>query len=97
MVGIMMEHSVMEMHSLNEANSKASVIRDSRSVLRRMTREQLLHLGMSQVVYLKSGMCDGRMLFVLFGADGTPVAVAHNLDAAVQTTVEQGLNFVAVH
>jgi hypothetical protein len=93
----MMEHSVMEMHSLNEANSKASVIRDSRSVLRRMTREQLLHLGMSQVVYLKSGMCDGRMLFVLFGADGTPVVVAHDVDAAVQTAVEQGLNFVAVH
>lgn len=86
----------MEMHPLNEANSKASVIRDSRSVLRQMTAEQLLHLGMSQVAYLKSGVCGGRMLFVLFGAGGTPV-IADDADAAVQSAVAQGLNFVAVH
>ena len=59
--------------------------------------EQLLGLGMNQVVYLKSGTCDGRTLFVLFGADGTPVVVADDVEAAVETALEQGLSFVAVH
>ena len=62
----------MEMHTLNETRAKASVIRDSRTALKQMTSEQLLDLGMNQVVYLKSGMCDGEMLFLLIGADGMP-------------------------
>jgi hypothetical protein len=62
-----------------------------------MTSEQLLDLGMNQVVYLKSGMCNGKMVFVLFGADGTPAVVADDVDAAVRTAIEQGLSFVAVH
>ena len=62
-----------------------------------MTSKQLPDLGMNQVVYLKSGMSDGKLLFVLFGADGTPVVVADTVDAAVETAIEQGLSFVAVH
>jgi hypothetical protein len=84
----------MEMHPQNDIDGRA---RDSKSVLRWMTSEQLLDLGMNQVVYLKSGVCDGKMLFVLFGADGKPAVVANNVDAAVETAIEQGLSFVAVH
>jgi hypothetical protein len=44
---------------------------DSRhTALRQMTPEQLLYLGTRQVVYLRSGMCDGEPAFVLHGADG---------------------------
>ena len=86
----------MELHSLNDIDGPARVTRDSRSA-RRMTSEQLLDLGMNQVVYLKSGMCNGKMVFVLFGADGTPAVVADDVGAAVRTAIEQGLSFVAVH
>ena len=87
----------MELLPLNDIDGQARVTRDSRSALRWMTSEQLLDLGMNQVVYLKSGMCDGKMLFALFGANGTPVIVADNVDTAVETAIEQGLDFVAVH
>ena len=87
----------MEMHSPGHVGADTSVIQDSGSGLRLMTSEQLLGLGMNQVVYLKSGICDGKMLFVLFGADGTPVVVADNVDTAVETAIEHGLSFVAVH
>jgi hypothetical protein len=86
----------MEMHQFNE-NRQAGVAQDSRSALRQMTSEQLLHLGMDQVVYLKSGMCDGKVLFVLFGADGTPVVAEDDVEVALETAIEQGLSFVAVH
>jgi hypothetical protein len=95
--GIPKEDWAMEMHPLNETSAEAGVIRTSRSALRRMTSEQLLHLGMNQVVYLKAGVCDGQMLFVLFGADGMPVITANDVDAAVESAIEQGLSFVAVH
>ena len=87
----------MEVRPLGETGAKANVLRDSRSALRRMTSQQLLHLGMTQVAYLKAGVCAGNALFVVYGADGTPVVVTDNLDAAVETAAEQGLYFVAVH
>jgi len=86
----------MDLHPLNDIHGQARDTRDSRSA-RWMTSEQLRDLGMNQVVYLKSGMCDGKMVFVLFGADGTPAVVADNVNAAVETAIEQGLSFVAVH
>ena len=87
----------MAIHRLNDIDGQARVTRDSRSALRWMTAEQLLDLGRYQVVYLKSGMCDGKMLFVLFGANGTPAVVADTVDAAVETAIEKGLSFVAMH
>jgi hypothetical protein len=62
-----------------------------------MTAEQLLHLGMNQVVYLKSGTCDGNALFAVYGADGIPIAVSDEVGAAVEAVAEQGLSFVSVH
>jgi len=57
-----------------------------------MPSEQLLDLGLNQVVYLKSGMCEGKVLFVLFGANGTPVIAVDNVDAAVETATGHGLS-----
>ena len=87
----------MENHPHNEVDAKVNVMRDSRLALRQMTSEQLLDLGRNQVVYLKSGVCDGEILFVLFGADGLPVIAADDVDVAVESAIEQGLSFVAVH
>ena len=77
----------MEMHPQNDIDGRA---RDSKSVLRWMTSEQLLDLGMNQVVYLKSGMCHGKMVFVLFGADGTPSAILIDAAGKVASDVRVG-------
>jgi hypothetical protein len=68
-----------------------------RSALRQMTCKQLLHLGMCQVVYLKSGMCDGEILFVLYSADGTPIVATDDVDVALEAAADRGLNFVNLH
>jgi hypothetical protein len=65
--------------------------------LRHMTAEELLHLGTHQVVYLKAGKYDGEMRFVLYGVDGTPLAMAEDVGTAVETAAEHGLGFVSVH
>jgi hypothetical protein len=87
----------MEVQPSGEVRGKANAIRERRSALRQMTPEQLLHLGAAYVAYLKAGICEGKALFVVYRADGIPVVVADDLDTAVESAAEQGLNFVAVH
>ncbi len=67
------------------------------NALRQMTTEQLLHLGERQVVYLRAGTYDGEMRFVLFGADGTPLAWTDAAETAVEMAAERGLAFISVH
>ena len=85
------------MHTLDTPDDKVRATLAQRSALRRMTCEQLLHLGMSQVVYLKSGMCDGEMLFMLYNADGTPIVATDDVVVAIEAAADRGLNFVNLH
>jgi hypothetical protein len=62
-----------------------------------MTAKQLLQLGARQVVYLKAGIRDGEMAFMLYGGDGTPLAMVDTVESAVEMVAEHGLGFVAVH
>ena len=87
----------MEVHPLGDIDTRANVICDRRSALRRMTQEQLLELGLTYVAYLRAGLYDGKELFAVYGADGIPIVVTDDLEAAIETATENGLNFVAVH
>jgi hypothetical protein len=87
----------MNMHLIGETGDKTRSARNDRPSLRRMTAEQLLHLGACLVAYLKTGTCDGETVWMLYGADGSPLAVADTLEMAVETAVERGLGFVTVH
>jgi hypothetical protein len=85
------------MNTLRTPNDKVRAVLMQRSALRQMTCEQLLHLGISQVVYLKSGVCDGELVFLLYSADGTPIVATDNVDAAIEAAADRGLNFVNLH
>jgi hypothetical protein len=87
----------MNMHPMGEPGEAVGVIRDQASTLRQMTAQQLLQLGTRQVVYLKVGMHDGERLFVLYGADGSPLAIADAAETAAEMAAEHGLAFVSVH
>ena len=85
------------MNTLHTPDDKVNAILMRRSALRQMTCDELLHLGMSQVVYLKSGMCGGEILFMLYGADGTPILATDDVDVAIEAAADRGLNFVNPH
>ena len=80
----------MNMHPIRAEDPRTNA-------LRRVTTEQLLTLGVDQVVYLRGGMHDGEMRFVLFGADGVPLARTDAVEAAVEMAAEQGLKFISIH
>ena len=67
------------------------------TALRQTTVEQLLQLGTRQVVYLRAGMRDGKLGFMLYGADGLPLALVDDVETAVEMVVENGLSFATVH
>jgi hypothetical protein len=90
--------AAMNMHPKGEPATIALDAGDRTiAALRQMTAEQLLHLGARQVVYLKTGMNDGELAFMLYGADGTPLVMVDTVEAAMEMVAEHGVGFVAVH
>ena len=88
----------MNMHPMGDPGETLTDSRDQMiAALRHITAEQLRHLGTRQVVYLKAGMHDGELAFMLYGADGVPLVTVDTVDAAVEMVAEHGLGFVAVH
>jgi hypothetical protein len=67
------------------------------AALRRISAEQLLHLGARQLGYLQSGCLDGEPVFLLCGADGTPLVVVDAVATAEELAAQHGLALVAVH
>ena len=64
---------------------------------RHMTAAQLRRLGVHSVVYLRSGMMNGQIAYAIHGADGSRMAVAEDIDLAVEFVTGLGMAFVAVH
>jgi hypothetical protein len=65
--------------------------------LRRMTPEQLLYFGTSQMVYLKVGTYDGEQAYVIYGADGMPLEAVGAIEDVWDRIAERGLSLVTVH
>jgi hypothetical protein len=90
--------AAMNMRTIGDVTAaEVGTVGDYRAALRQMTAEQLRHLGVHQVVYLRGGMSEGETHFVLFGADGAPLARTDAVEAAVELAAEQGLKFISIH
>jgi hypothetical protein len=50
--------------------------------IRRITTDQLMHLGVSRLAYIKPIVVEGEDVFAIHAADGTPMAVAPNRELA---------------
>ena len=64
---------------------------------RQMTQAQLRQLGVSRLVYLRTGLRHGEPAFAIHAADGTAMAIVEDIDLAAEIVSEQGMVFVAVH
>jgi hypothetical protein len=90
--------AVMNVHPMGQPGERMIDAGNQTTVaLRHITAEQLLHLGTRQVVYLKAGLHDGVVAFMLYSADGTPLVMVDTVETAVEMAAESGLGFVAVH
>jgi hypothetical protein len=64
---------------------------------RRMTRGELLRLGMPRLAYLRCGTIDGQPAYALHAADGTAMAVVEDIEVAIEFASENDMMFVSVH
>lgn len=87
----------MDMQSTGESSKKVGLAPDPRVALRQISTEQLRHLGMCQVAYLKYGRRNSLPVFLVYGADGTTLMAVDTIDTALEAAAELGLDFVTVH
>jgi hypothetical protein len=65
--------------------------------LRQLSAEQLLHLGIREVGYVRPGMFNGEAIFMLYLANGRPMMMARNVEAVAKVAAEHGLGFITLH
>jgi hypothetical protein len=53
--------------------------------------------GHTPVVYLRGGLCDGEGLFILYGADGSPIAIPDDVESVMEMVAAWGLDLASIH
>jgi hypothetical protein len=65
--------------------------------IRHITASQLAQLGVSQLAYVKPVLMDGTPAYAIHSADGTPMAVAPELDLALAAIRQHEMIPVSLH
>jgi len=65
--------------------------------IRHISTQQLAQLGMQQIAYVKPVVVNGAAAFAIHAADGTPMAIAGELDVAVAAIVQHEMMPAQVH
>lgn len=65
--------------------------------IRRLSPHQLAQLGVSELAYVKPVMANGTIAFAIHGADGTPMAIAPELDIAMTAIRQHEMVPLLVH
>ena len=65
--------------------------------IRHISTEQLAQLGMQQIAYVKPVVVNGTAAYAIHAADGTPMALAAELDVALAAIVQHEMVPAQVH
>jgi hypothetical protein len=65
--------------------------------IRHLSPSQLAQLGVSQLAYVKQVIANGAIAYAIHSADGTPMAVAPELDVALVAIRQHEMVPVLVH
>ncbi len=65
--------------------------------IRRLSPSQLAQLGVSEVAYVRPVLANGEPAFAIHSADGTPMAIAPQIDVAFAAIRQHEMVPVMVH
>lgn len=71
-------------------------IEQGRRILRNLSNQDFLAFGVNQIAYIKPAQVMGRDVYTLHGADGSPLAVIDNFDAAVMAVRQNDMEPVTL-
>ena len=88
----------MNMDSSDRPDAVAAPIQEGGTFdVRHMSEQQLAALGVSHIAYVKPVMVNGVQGFAIHAADGTPMAVAGDMEVAVAAVMQHEMMAVSVH
>ncbi|HEX5328203.1 MAG TPA: DUF1150 family protein [Acetobacteraceae bacterium] len=65
--------------------------------IRHLSEAQLAQLGMAQIAYVRPVTVNGQAGFAIHAADGSPMAMAGDLDVAIAAILQHDMVPVTVH
>ena len=74
-----------------------NTLSDGSAVVPQMSATEFAELGMEDVAFIKVTEVDGEIAYAIHTADGNPVAVVDDRDAAFATVIQNDLQPVSVH
>jgi len=85
----------MDISSIQQADEQVAMptVMD----IRHISTAQLAQLGMQQIAYVKSVVVNGTACYAIHAADGTPMAIAGDLDVAVAAIRQHEMVPAQVH
>lgn len=88
-----MEEQIMEKHMIanNDRNERI------RALLRNMSAEEFMNLGVDQIAYIRTIGVGGGALYALCAADGRPLSILGSFKEATRSSRSIKLEPVTVH
>jgi len=77
----------------NDSTAASGVVFDPRA----LTESQFAQLGAGQIAYVKPVVVDGKQVFAIHAANGTPMALAEDQGVAVAAIIQHEMVPAAVH
>ena len=65
--------------------------------IRHLSEKEFAELGVAQVAYVKPVIVDGKMVFAIHAANGTPMALAEGRDVALAAIAQHEMFPALVH
>jgi hypothetical protein len=65
--------------------------------IRHISTAQLASLGVSQIAYIKPVMVNGERAYAIHNADGTPMALANELEVAISAVNQHEMAAALTH
>lgn len=74
-----------------------SSLEEPRELLKNLSSQDFLNFGIEQVAYIRLVDVDGEEAYAIHRADGTPISIAENMDAAIISARYNDLEPLAVN
>lgn len=87
--------------SIKEENNDALDVQilsgETADILKNITKQELLGLGVHDVAYIRPIMVEGREQYAIHAADGTELSIMESINTALGTIIQNDLEAVTVH
>lgn len=70
---------------------------DVRDLMRNLSRQDFLNLGVSQIAYVREVEVENKPAFAIYGADGSQINIAETTDGAASLLIQNDLEPITVH